>query len=574
MTLRDLAVVGAVGVLWCESSCSEHILQTATEGPLPGSAGAPISQGGAPSFSCDEASEGALPAGDAPPEAGEPWPYVGADYGAAEGPGISIVARDMFRLYINGKLLHESEGTRAPIFIPTSLPPGDNVITLEVAADSGNAAALIQLDELEKTTASDDSWKYALEPSGAWRSANFDDSSWSQAVELSSLGDVPGCDPTSDFPSNSTAKWIGAPLGTEGFLGLRKVIRIAPVGFGAATRGGAGATPQIVSEYAELETLASSDNPKVLLLPEGVYDFRRTGDEITQQEVCPSACPNDATKMRYQVLLLDETCPNPLTTIPRDDRILRIGSNTTILGLGRGAALRGVTFDFQEKEQIIVRNIALFDINPEMLEAGDAFSLTMPQNVWIDHGTTQWISDGFTDLRTGTANVTVSYMRYDGRTDYECEGIHQRTSMIDGSEITLHHSRFDHVRQNAPSAFEATSRVHLYNNSYSNVEGWAIAAACQAVVLVEGSTFENVEAVGLISDCGEGTGLGYLDFPMGSNLYRDGTPVFLGGDGSEPRQSGFTPPYEYELELASDAWPDVVTRAGTGGPWALPLSLD
>lgn len=553
-------------------ACSEHVLQTATEGPSLATGGSGL--GGASGLSCDEPSSGALPPSDREAPRDEPWLYEGGSYGVSQGPGIAVAARDAFRLYVNGHLLHESSGARTPVFIPTSFPPGDNVIALTVAADSGTPALLAQVDELEHTLVSDDSWKYQVDPTGDWRLPGFDDSAFETALELADYGDVPGCDPTSDFPSNSEARWIGPPLGTEGFVGFRKEFRIAPEGFGQDARGGAGETPRVVTAYGELETLLSSDDAKLLLIPEGTYDFRRTGDEIREQDVCPSVCPNDAAKTRYQVLVGEETCPTDLITIPRDDRILRIGSNTTLLGLGRGAALRGVTLDFQDKEHIIVRNVALFDINPEMVEAGDAFSLTAPQHVWIDHGTTQWISDGFTDLRTGTSNVTLSYMRYDGRTDFECDGSHLRSSMIDGSEATIHHSRFDHVRQNAPAAFGSGSRVHLYNNSYSNVGGWTIAAACQAVVLVEGSTFENVEAVGLISDCGEGTELGYLDFPAGSNLYRDGAPVFLGGDGSEPQQSGFTPPYEYELELPSDAWPEVVTRAGTGGPWALPLRLD
>lgn len=570
--MRGLSLGAASGVMFCAMACSESVLQTASEGQL-GTGG---SLGGAPGLSCDDDADGSdvLPPIDPPSSADEPWSYASGDYAVSQGPGISVAAQGTFRLFVNGELLHESEGGRTPVFIPTSFPPGDNIIALEVATAFGTPAALVHIDELERTLVSDDTWRYQIDPTGDWKSATFDDSAWRQVVELGSYGDVPGCDPTSDFPATSGAQWIGPPLGTEGHLGLRTTLRIAPVGFGEDTRGGASATPQIVSTYAELEALTSSDETKIVLIPEGTYDFRRTGEEITDQEVCPSTCPNDDTKMRYEVLLGEETCPNPLTTLPRDDRILRIGSNTTLLGLGRGAALRGVTLDFQDKEQIIVRNIALFDINPEMIEAGDAFSLSAPSHVWIDHGTTQWISDGFTDLRTGSTNVTVSYMRYDGRTDYECDGSHLRTSMIDGSEATIHHSRFDHIRQNAPAVFDSASRVHLFNNSYSNVGGWAIAAACQAVVLVEGSTFENVEAVGLLSDCGADTALGFLDFPTGSNLYRDGSPVFLGGDGSEPQGAGFSPPYAYDLELANDAWPTVISRAGTGGPWAMPLSLD
>jgi hypothetical protein len=48
-------------------------------------------------------------------------------------------------------------------------------------------------------------------------------------------------------------------------------------------------------------------------------------------------------------------------------------------------------------ENAIVRNVAIYDVNPELGEAGDAFALNEPSRVWIDHVTTKWISDGFSD---------------------------------------------------------------------------------------------------------------------------------------------------------------------------------
>jgi len=58
------------------------------------------------------------------------------------------------------------------------------------------------------------------------------------------------------------------------------------------------------------------------------------------------------------------------------------------------------------------------------------------------------------------------------------------------------------------------------------------------------------------------------------NLYRDQSAVFLGGDGSEPADPVFTPPYDYALAPATDAWGQVVSRAGAGSLWALSLALD
>lgn len=539
-------------------------------------AGGTLGEGGASSLECDESSAGMLPSGEAFGEGDreETSPFAEGSYSLSQGPGVAVIARDAFRLYVNGTLLHESEGARNPVFVPIVFPPGENIVALAVAADSGTPAVVVQVDELSRTVVSDGSWRYSSTPEGDWQAPGFDDDNWNTVTELAEYGEAPGCDPEGDFPMSASARWIGPPLSTTDPLALRTRIDIAPIGFAEGTTGGAGAAPESPGEWADLQAATAHDEAKVIVFAEGDHDYRRTGSEITDQGVCPAECPNDASKTTYQVLLEGETCAQALTTVPRNDRILRLGSNTTLMGLGRGASLRGVTLDFQESENIIVRNIALYDVNPGIIEAGDAFSLNQPSRVWIDHGTAKWISDGLMDLRAGSTGVTLSHMRYDGRSDFDCEGSHPRTSLITDSEVTIHHSRFDHVRNNAPVVIGSEARVHLLNNSYSNVSGWAIGSGCQAVVLVEGSTFENVDAIALARDCDTATELGYLDFPTGSNLYRDGSPAFLGGDGTEPQDGGFTPPYPYETQPAAEAWPLVVSRAGTGGPWALPLSLD
>ncbi|KYF96379.1 hypothetical protein BE20_00565 [Sorangium cellulosum] len=141
------------------------------------------------------------------------------------------------------------------------------------------------------------------------------------------------------------------------------MIRVEPVGFGEGTTGGAGATPVLVSTWADLERLAGSAEPAVLLLAEGIHDFRRKGSDVADIEVCPSACAEDAEKTFYQVLTGDATCASPLVGATRDDRILRFGSNKTLVGLGRGAALP-VTMALDESQNVIIRNLALYDLNP------------------------------------------------------------------------------------------------------------------------------------------------------------------------------------------------------------------
>ncbi|WP_433933911.1 hypothetical protein AB3662_05700 [Sorangium cellulosum] len=556
-------------------SCEDQLIQTATR--LPGDAGL----GGNSPTVTDLACEGDPPENDLPPGAafgeGEELassPLVSTSYAALEGPGLSITARDTFRVHVNGDLVAVSASARTPLFVPLSLLPGENVIAVSVHAAAGTPAALLHLDELERSHGSGSDWKLSTAPDGDWTAPGYDDSGWTAARELGSAGDLPGCDPEARFPSNTTARWIGPAPGTRGPIALRKVIRIEPIGFGEGTTGGAGATPVLVSDWADLERLAGSDEPAVLLLAEGVHDFRRKGSEVADIEVCPSACSEDPEKTLYQVLTGDSTCELPLVGATRDDRILRFGSNKTLVGLGRGAALPGVTMDLDESENIIVRNIALYDLNASLLEAGDAFTLTQPSRIWIDHATVTWISDAFADILAGTSGVTFSYVHFDGDTEAECGGRERWASTITDAEVTMHHCRFDEVSTRAPLAVGSRARVHLFNNVFSNISDWAVGSSCDGQVLLEASVFENVEAATRRSDCSGSTSLGLLLAVPGSNLYRDGSGVHLGGGGEEPADDVFTPPYAYAPERASDALPQVMSRSGAGGPWALPLARE
>jgi pectate lyase len=500
-----------------------------------------------------------------------------ASYGAQAGPGVYLIARDSFRLYLNGVMIAESNAARTPIFVPLTLLPGDNEIAVVASAAQGTPAVLLQIDELLQSYFSDASWKVSTNPEGDWSLATYDDSSWSAATDFGAIGSLPGCDPMSVFPADSTAHWIGPSQPAPNAV-LRTKISIRPSGFGASTRGGEGATPVLVTSVAELNAaLTDKDTPAVVLVPEGLLDLRPTGTEVVQQSTCPTPCANDATKILYTVLVSGMTCPVALVDQPRDDRRIEVGSNKTIVGLGRGAALRGASFDLGSSNNVIMRNLAIFDVNPTMIEAGDAITLTAPTEVWVDHCTFKWISDGFIDAGAGTNAVTVSWSHYDGLNDYACTGHHPRASQFEDAVGTIHHSFWDHVDTHAPTVAHSTSRVHLFDNYTSDDGDYAVEASCGAQVLLEASTFENVVHPTSKTTCSDvPPALGLLRAPTGSNLYRDdvGTNRSDGADAPEPEDAVFTPPYAYSLDPPATAWVNVESRAGAGGPWAVPLSLD
>lgn len=550
-------------------SCRDELVQTASRSP-----DASTVDGGMDCLVAEPATE--LPPGTDFGEGDvlEPLPLAAGSYGALEGPGLYVAARDTFRVYVNGHLIGQSARPRQPLFIPLSLLPGENVIAVAVHAKSGTPAALVALEELARSYVSGSDWKVSAAPTGEWKGTGYDDGGWSAASELGASGSLSGCEPGGAFPPSTTPVWIGPALGAPGPVVLRKTIHIEPIGFAAGVSGGAAATPQRVSTWSELEALATSPAPATILLDEGLHDFRRTGDEVAAKQTCPRVCADNPARTIYTGLPSGSTCAATVVMTERDDRVLRVGSNKTLVGLGRGAAIRGVTLALGASQNLILRNVMLFDINHGILEAGDALSLSKASGVWLDHITIKWVADAFAEIQAGTENLTISYALFEGGTVAECGGQERWGMTITDAKVTIHHSRFDQLSTRSPAVQGSAARVHLFNNVYSNSADWTVGSACLAQVLLEGSVFENVEVVSRISTCSGTTELGLMNAVAGSNVYRDGTAVHTGGDAAEPHDAVFEPPYEYEAELGTDAWPQVILRAGTGGPWALPVTLD
>jgi pectate lyase len=499
-----------------------------------------------------------------------------SDYAAGEGPGLWLSARDAYRVYLNGVLIAESPSARASRFIPLTLLPGDNALAIAIWAEHDTPAALVQLDELSQSYVSDASWRVETTPAAGFSSPDFVDSAWSTATDYGPLGSLPGCDPSEERPLSASPRWIGPAAGRGSSAVVRRTIRIAPEGFGEAATGGGAAEPVVASTWQELEKFATdSETPTTILLAEGLHDFRRQGDEISERDVCPSICSEDPSKTLYETLTPNETCPVAQVSKPRDERTLKLISNKTIVGLGRGAQVRGVSFAFGSQRNIVLRNVAIYDVNHALAEAGDALGFDGAGDIWIDHVTTKWISDGLTDITAGTHGVTLSWMHYDGTTPDACRGRHTHASTMTAASVTLHHSFFDHTDSHAPLVDRADARVHIFNNLIQDDDGYGVGAACSAQVLLEGTTFKTVTTPTARRSCSDDTTLGRISAPAGSNLYLSDVGKHTGGDGSEPHDAlMFTPTYEYALEPASEAWPKVLARAGAGGPWALPLSLD
>jgi pectate lyase len=181
---------------------------------------------------------------------------------------------------------------------------------------------------------------------------------------------------------------------------------------------------------------------------------------------------------------------------------IRVGSNTTIVGIGKEAFILGAWFDlrgttnvFNSRSNIIIRNITFqdtYDCFPQWSPTDgalgswnamyDSISLRETNNVWIDHNTFEdkmtqdedqphyfgvlyQIHDGLLDITNASDLVTVSWNRF---------RYHDKLMLIGSSDgatadrnklrVTLHHNLFDGIGQRAPRV--RFGQVHVYNNYY------------------------------------------------------------------------------------------------------------
>jgi pectate lyase len=174
---------------------------------------------------------------------------------------------------------------------------------------------------------------------------------------------------------------------------------------------------------------------------------------------------------------------------------IRVGPNTTIVGLGRDAAMVGVNLLVQNVDNVIVRNLDFqnaFDCFPQWdpndgangnwNSTFDNMSLRGATHAWVDHdsfsdgdhpdsqsptffGRPFQQHDGELDITNASDLVTVSWSAFRE---------HDKTMLIGSSDsatgdvgklrVTLHHDLFDGVLERAPRV--RFGQVHVFDNLY------------------------------------------------------------------------------------------------------------
>lgn len=307
-----------------------------------------------------------------------------------------------------------------------------------------------------------------------------------------------------------------------------------PEGFGAGTTGGLhGEVVRVKSRkdlayqlcHSSRGTICTDDTPRIIQI-EGAIDFAGT-EGASDRAGCQYG---NTCKAPYKTEVLtpldanDKHCDgHPVRMITIDNagnNPLPVGSNKTVIGVGANATLKGKGLLLNGVHNVVIRNLAMTDINQGIIFAGDALAIAQADHVWIDHNRfhnigRQMIAAGF----GATINITISWNDFDGNNVYSpyCNGEHYWNLLFGGNPqtITISNNYFHEVSGRAPHIDSPSAVVHLLNNYFHNEHlqqsgGFfhALDAGPQVKVLVEGNYFDNIETP--ITKTGGGSIFGVL----------------------------------------------------------------
>ncbi|RZT91958.1 pectinesterase family protein [Rivibacter subsaxonicus] len=282
--------------------------------------------------------------------------------------------------------------------------------------------------------------------------------------------------------------------------------------------------------------------------------------------------------------------------------VLRVPSNTTLLGFGPGAGIDGGMLLLERVQNVIVRNLLISDPHDlfpawDPLDNGhgewnsdyDAVSLRGARRVWIDHcsfnddepasrqpdvalGRPIQRHDGLLDITQQSDLVTVSWNHFRR---------HDKTTLVGGSDahtldagqlrVSFHHNLWEELRERTPRV--RYGQVHVYNNLFVGRSdsphpfGYSIGLGYRSAVLSEHNAWELSPDIGAERLVRLLRGEVFED--RGSLL--NGQPVDLLATlrAAHPQQQlhgavDWTPPYRAALDAAQDVPARVRAGAGSG----------
>jgi len=520
---------------------------------------------------------------------------IGRTYNAGGGPGIWIVADGGYRLYLNGELLAQDNAAGRVTFVPMTFLPGVNAVSVVGVDGNGAPGVMVQIDELEKTYVSGSGWKVATSVTdNSWKNRTYNDASWAAATASGSAITMPGGTALSGFAPGSAAKWIWASSATSPQAVLRYTFTIQAEGFGAATTGGDGGTLTVVTDSTSLIKALQDTVRRVIVVPEGTYDLRRFRNAVTEAKAAsrtwcklPCGASNlNSSNTYYRVAFEANSCASlgdGSVPVAESENLqawsnwITTKANKTLVGMGRGANLRGASIYMRTAEGAknqIYRNLGIYDVNPHLVEGGDGLSIVggstnRTGKYWADHVSYKWISDGL-DIEYST-ETTISWLDYDGRNEYNCYLLDPFVALVEDADVTYANNYWHATSGRVPKVGSGTnaSRVHLYNNyvdtnTYYMIGADAVSASAPTQVRFENNYVNHASHAYVFQGAnGNVWWSGNTVANSSAQFYDENSAVLA----SAPLESVFSPSYAYAKRTVANLPTENPLNAGVGGRW-------
>jgi pectate lyase len=384
---------------------------------------------------------------------------------------------------------------------------------------------------------------------------------------------------------------------------------------GAGATGGAAADADHVYTVTDRAGLVraldgGSDTPKIIKIA-GTIDAN-TDDDGDRLDCADYATGGYALK-KYLAAYDPRTWGSAKPSGPQEEArqasaarqaeriVLPVGSNTTIVGLGDSAVLKGASLQVRNADNVIIRNLDVrdaYDCFPvwqpntgglgDWKTAYDNIWLTGATHVWVDHVTLSdkghpdakepayfarnyLRHDGLLDITNGSDLVTVSWSRFTGHDKAMLVGSGDTATGDRGKlRVTLHHNAFESVVQRAPRV--RFGQVHVYNNRY-DITGddhrYSLGVSTESRMYAENNAFHapgHVEVADLVKSWNGSalhqSGTLFNGFPVDLlamyNAYNSGSERDLTAD------VGWTPALHGRIDSAAAADRAVARGAGAG----------
>jgi pectate lyase len=262
-----------------------------------------------------------------------------------------------------------------------------------------------------------------------------------------------------NIDAGQTMSAIGSPVGYA----------TVPTADAQSTTGGGVQVVDFATTCAELKAMLEDTNRRVVVVKSSI-DCHLSAPVATP--TCERPCDDatdDSSRKTYRVLYATDcsaiggSATDPIIQKMRNETTINVASNKTLLGQGPGNTVTGATLYIKGQSNVIIQNLNLGDINPTLLEAGDAITLDDSDHIWVDHCTFSRISDGFVDAIHGSLSVTISWNKFEGANPDSCAGQHNYTNTIEGSSVTFYDNFYDHTLGYSPKLSQG-SKAHLFDN--------------------------------------------------------------------------------------------------------------